>query len=167
MKKGYKRLILFSALLMTILLVNTFVYKIFSSYGIILFLMILIPIFDVFFVIEKDHHRYLNDILFEILMYVISFFLLYYLLGFVVGLVKIPNYYTFDRHEIDFILQIKNKIVPIEVKSNKSTNHISLTRYNEKFKSDVSVRLSMNNLVRDGKILNIPLFLAEYMYALL
>ncbi len=105
MKKGYKRLILFSALLMTILLVNTFVYKIFSSYGIILFLMILIPIFDVFFVIEKDHHRYLNDILFEILMYVISFFLLYYLLGFVVGLVKIPNYYTFEG--------LKNFILPI------------------------------------------------------
>ena len=72
------------------------------------------------------------------------------------------NYYTFDRHEIDFVLQIKNRIIPIEVKSNKSTNNISLTRYNEKFENDFSIRLSMNNLKKDEKILNIPLFLLEY-----
>ena len=73
-----------------------------------------------------------------------------------------PNYYTFDRHEIDFVLQTKNKIIPIEVKSNKSTNNISLTRYNTKFENDISIRFSMNNLSKDGKILNIPLFLIEY-----
>lgn len=41
-----------------------------------------------------------------------------------------PYYYTFDRNEIDFVVQIKNKIIPIEVKSNKTTNHNSLTKYN-------------------------------------
>ena len=75
----------------------------------------------------------------------------------------VPNYYTFDRHEIDFIIQFKNKIIPIEVKSNKTTNNISLTRYNEKNNNELSIRLSMNNLVRDGKILNIPLFLIEFL----
>ncbi|MBP3708031.1 MAG: ATP-binding protein [Clostridia bacterium] len=75
---------------------------------------------------------------------------------------NVPNYFTFDRHEIDFIIQTQNKIIPIEVKSNKSTNNTSLTRFNEKFKSDLSVRLSLNNLVQDGKILNIPLFMIEY-----
>lgn len=73
-----------------------------------------------------------------------------------------PNYYTFDRHEIDFVIQNKNKIIPIEVKSNKSTNNISLTRYNEKYKTDLSIRVSMNNLSKNEKILNIPLFLIEY-----
>ena len=53
-------------------------------------------------------------------------------------------------------------IINIEVKSNKSTNNTSLTRYNEKFKNDLSIRLSMNNLSKDDKILNIPLFLIEY-----
>lgn len=72
------------------------------------------------------------------------------------------NYYTFDRNEIDFVLQTKNKIIPIEVKSNKLTNNISLTKYNEKFDNDFSIRMSMNNLKKDGKILNIPLFLIEY-----
>lgn len=57
----------------------------------------------------------------------------------------------------------KNRIIPIEVKASKLTNNISLTRYNEKFNNDVSIRFSMNNLKKDGKILNIPLFLIEYM----
>ena len=75
----------------------------------------------------------------------------------------VPNYFTFDRHEIDFVIQNKNRIIPIEVKANKSINNVSLTRYNEKFNSDLSIRFSMNNLKKDGKIINIPLFLIEYM----
>lgn len=75
---------------------------------------------------------------------------------------SIPNYFTYDRHEIDFIIQYKNKIIPMEVKSNKSTNNISLTRYNEKYNNDLGIRFSMNNLSKDGKIINIPLFLIEY-----
>lgn len=75
---------------------------------------------------------------------------------------NVPNYFTFDRHEIDFVIQTKNKIIPIEVKSNKSTNNASLTKYNGKFKNDISIRLSLNNLSKDGNVLNIPLFLIEY-----
>lgn len=76
---------------------------------------------------------------------------------------NVPNYFTFDRNEIDFVIQYKNNIVPIEVKSNQSTNNTSLTKYNEKYSKDISVRLSMNNLYKNGKIVNIPLFLIEYM----
>ena len=75
---------------------------------------------------------------------------------------NVPNYFTFDRCEIDFVIQNKNKIIPIEVKSGKSVNNTSLTRYNEKFDDDISVRLSLNNLKIDGKILNVPLYLIEY-----
>ena len=76
---------------------------------------------------------------------------------------NVPNYYTFDRNQIDFVIQRKNKIIPIEVKSNKSAKNISLTKYNEEFKNDLSIRFSMNNLCKDGKIVNIPLFLIEYL----
>lgn len=76
---------------------------------------------------------------------------------------NVPNYFTFDRHEIDFVIQTKNQIIPIEVKSNTSTNNTSLTKYNHQFQNDISIRFSLNNLSRDGKILNIPLFLIEYM----
>ena len=72
------------------------------------------------------------------------------------------NYFTFDRNEIDFLLQTRNKIIPIEVKSNRSTNNTSLTKYNQKYDNDISIRFSMNNLTQNGKVLNIPLFLVEY-----
>ena len=75
----------------------------------------------------------------------------------------VPNYFTFDRHAIDFMMQYENRVIPIEVKANKSLNNVSLTKYNEKFDNNLSVRFSMNNLKKDGKIVNIPLFLIEYM----
>ena len=76
---------------------------------------------------------------------------------------KVPNYFTFDRHEIDFIIQYQNRIIPIEVKSNKSTNNISLTRYNKKYNNDLAIRFSMNNLTKDNNLINIPLFMIEYL----
>lgn len=80
---------------------------------------------------------------------------------------NVPNYFTFDRYEIDFVIQNKNKIIPIEVKSGKTTNNSSLTKYNEKYKTDLSIRLSLNNLVKDEKVLNIPLFMIEYINRIL
>ena len=73
-----------------------------------------------------------------------------------------PNYYTFDRGEIDFIIQRKNKIIPIEVKSDKNTNHNSLTKYNASNDNEIAIRFSLNNLSKDGKIVNIPLYFIEY-----
>lgn len=76
---------------------------------------------------------------------------------------SVPNYFNFDRNEIDFMIQNKNKIIPIEVKSGKSVNNTSLTKYNEKFANEKSIRFSLNNLKFDGKILNIPLYFIEFM----
>ncbi len=72
------------------------------------------------------------------------------------------NYYTFDRYEIDFVIQKNNRIIPIEVKSDKSTNHNSLTKFNAKNDNEFSFRFSLNNLSKDGKIINIPLYFIEY-----
>lgn len=74
-----------------------------------------------------------------------------------------PNYFTFNQYEIDFMIQYKNKIIPIEVKANKGKNHLSLTKYNDANDNDISIRFSLDNLKKDGKILNIPLYLIEYM----
>ena len=68
----------------------------------------------------------------------------------------------FDRHEIDFIIQDKNEIIPIEVKSSENINNVSLTRFNESNENKISVRFSARNLDKSGKILNIPIFMAEY-----
>lgn len=75
----------------------------------------------------------------------------------------VPNYYTFDRNEIDFVIQNKNMIIPIEVKSSYNINHNSLTSFNKSFDNEFSLVFSLNNLKRDGKVINIPLYFIEYM----
>lgn len=92
MKKGYKKLLYFISTIIIILFINILNQNIFSGYRIDIFISVLLIIFNVFFVIEKDHHRYMSDILFEILLYVILYFILFYLLGLVVGLARTHNY---------------------------------------------------------------------------
>ena len=72
------------------------------------------------------------------------------------------HYYTFVRKKIDFVIQYKNNIIPIEVKANVSTNNNSLTKFNKENDNNISIRLSLNNLKQDEKIINIPLYLIEY-----
>ncbi len=73
-----------------------------------------------------------------------------------------PNYYTFDRHEIDFMIQYQNEIIPIEVKASENINNASLTKFNEMSNNKIAVRFSARNLDMSGKIINIPIFMAEY-----
>ena len=79
-----------------------------------------------------------------------------------------PYYFTFDnRYEIDFIIQYQNEIIPIEVKSSENVNNTSLKVYNEINKPKTRVRLSMRNLNKDDNLINIPLFMAEYVSKLI
>ena len=75
---------------------------------------------------------------------------------------KTINYYTFERNEIDFIIQRKNKIIPIEVKAGTNISNINLTKFNEKNNNEIAIRFSGRNLDKSGKVLNIPIFMAEY-----
>ena len=70
-------------------------------------------------------------------------------------------YYDFDRYSLDFMLQHNGKIFPIEVKSSNRSTHASMTNYIANEAPELAIRFSTNNLARDGKILNIPLFLAS------
>lgn len=75
-----------------------------------------------------------------------------------------PYYFTFDnRYEIDFIIQYQNEIIPIEVKSGESVNNTSLKVYNEINAPKTRVRFSMKNLSKDDNLINIPLFMVEYL----
>lgn len=54
-----------------------------------------------------------------------------------------PYYYTFDnRYEIDFIIQHKNEIIPIEVKSSENVNNTSLKIYNQVYNPKTRIRFS-------------------------
>jgi len=54
-------------------------------------------------------------------------------------------------------------MIPIEVKSGKSVNNTSLKVYNEVNKPKTRIRLSMKNLSKDDNLINIPLFMIEYL----
>lgn len=75
---------------------------------------------------------------------------------------KVPNYFSFDRYEVDFVIQTKNEIIPIECKSGKALNSSSLKFYGEKFNPKFKIRTSMQNLNCDGNLINIPLFMIQY-----
>jgi predicted AAA+ superfamily ATPase len=82
-----------------------------------------------------------------------------------------PCYWAVDnpRYEVDFIVQWENEIIPVEVKSDESVKSPSLKKYLEKFgdNSPFGIRFSLKNLRLDGRILNIPLFLADRTEALI
>ena len=76
-----------------------------------------------------------------------------------------PRYWaeTNPPHEVDFIVQWDNWLVPVEVKAETNIRSRSLKIYKEKYSEKVKlcVRLSMGNLKLDGDLLNIPLFMAD------
>lgn len=78
----------------------------------------------------------------------------------------LPRYWSMinPSYEVDFIVQRKNEIFPIEVKAETNTTSKSLKKYKEKYgdKVKLRIRFSMDNLSLDDDMLNIPLFLADY-----
>ncbi|MCL2806298.1 MAG: ATP-binding protein [Treponema sp.] len=69
-------------------------------------------------------------------------------------------YWTNDSAtaEIDFLLQIKGKIIPIEVKSSINLKAKSLVIYREKFQSETEIRTSLANYSQNGSLFDIPLY---------
>ena len=73
-----------------------------------------------------------------------------------------PRYWTSgNQAEVDFLIQVKNDIIPIEVKSDENIRSKSLAVYNELYQPPVRIRYSLKNLKIDDGLLNIPLFIAE------
>ena len=76
-----------------------------------------------------------------------------------------PRYWAENNppHEVDFIVQIGNDVIPIEVKAGKNVESRNLKIYQEKFSEFVKIRVrfSLNNLKFDWNVLNIPLFMAD------
>ena len=70
-----------------------------------------------------------------------------------------PNFYAYAQdREIDFILQYGESIIPIEVKSGENKNAVSFKSYIEKYKPEISVRFSAMEYIKNGSIINIPLY---------
>jgi len=74
-----------------------------------------------------------------------------------------PRYWAEAPHEVDFIIQRENDIIPVEAKAGETVKATSIKRYAKDYESDTPliVRLSMRNLSLDGKFLNVPLFMID------
>jgi len=74
-----------------------------------------------------------------------------------------PRYWkSGNKAEIDFLVQYKNEIIPVEVKSDENVRSKSLAYYRKKFNPQLSVRFSLRNLKQEEGLINIPLFMADY-----
>lgn len=74
----------------------------------------------------------------------------------------IPRYWTSaGKAEVDFLIQHKNEIIPVEVKSDENVRSKSLAFYEKDHDPKLKIRYSMRNLLYRDKLINIPLFLAD------
>ena len=78
-----------------------------------------------------------------------------------------PRYYSDKNGEIDFILQNGTEIIPVETKAGEDKSAPSFKRYIAEKQPKRAIRFSKHNYVTDGRITNIPLYLAGKTTALL
>ena len=77
-----------------------------------------------------------------------------------------PRYWLNEkpRHEVDFLVQSGNSVVPIEVKSGGNVKSPSLNYYRRKYpdRTPLAVRMSLRNLSYEDGVLSLPLYLADH-----
>ncbi len=67
-------------------------------------------------------------------------------------------YFTFNKYEIDFLIKIDGKIIPVEVKSSHRNKSTSLNEYISKYNPDYSIRISSKNFGFENNIKSVPLY---------
>jgi predicted AAA+ superfamily ATPase len=80
-----------------------------------------------------------------------------------------PRYWSDSRYEVDFVIQRENDIIPIEVKAGENVQSTSLKNYCKQYESEtkLAIRFSLKNLSYDGKVLNVPLFMVDFIDSIL
>ena len=68
------------------------------------------------------------------------------------------------RHEVDFLTQVGNDVVPVEVKSGENVKSPSLNYYRRKYPghTPLAMRMSLRNLAYEDGVLSLPLYLADH-----
>ena len=84
-----------------------------------------------------------------------------YVLGEIKSNYNVPITYWSNnagQAEVDFVIQCKNEIIPIEVKAKENLQSKSLKVLAEKYKTKYNVRTSMADYKKNDWITNIPLY---------
>ena len=76
-----------------------------------------------------------------------------------------PHYWTLtgNKAEVDFLVQNGMEILPIEVKAEGNISGQSLKVYQDKYSPTLRLRFSMKNMKVNGNIINIPLFMCDWL----
>jgi predicted AAA+ superfamily ATPase len=61
--------------------------------------------------------------------------------------------------KIDFVTQVEDYVIPIEVKAATNLKAKSLQQYRKDYNPEISVRTSLTNFVINNGLYNIPLYL--------
>ncbi len=80
-----------------------------------------------------------------------------------------PHYWTIsgNKAEVDFLIQDGLDIFPIEVKAEDNISGQSFKVYQDRYNPSLRLRLSLRNLNVNGNIVNIPIFLCDWLKDLL
>lgn len=75
---------------------------------------------------------------------------------------QLPTFYwnSDGKAEVDFVLQIDGKVVPLEVKSGTNVRSRSLNLFMKKYNSPYAIRLSKKNFGFENDIKSVPLYAA-------
>lgn len=75
-------------------------------------------------------------------------------------------YWSADKStaELDFVVQYKNTVFPIEVKAEENLQAKSLKVFHQKYNTPLSVRTSMSDYRKESWLTNIPLYLINCLY---
>lgn len=156
MKKSYTKLIIFNLLLIIVLILNSFIKSILSSFWILsLFLLIAIVLFKIIFGFEKDNHRYIKDIIFNIIIIYLTSFIIYYLFGLIIGFVRTQMHYSING----FINLILPYIVMIIL---KEFLRYQIVTKSEKSKAIMILSISLFTLFDITNNMNISSFNDKY-----
>ncbi len=66
-----------------------------------------------------------------------------------------------NKAEIDFVIQEKSKIIPIEVKADKNGKLKSLIQFNIEKKPQIAFKICTDQLKKEGNLITLPLYLIE------
>lgn len=83
--------------------------------------------------------------------------------------IESPHYWTLqgNKAEVDFLVPHGLDILPIEVKSDERISGKSFAVYDAKYHPSLRLRFSLRNIKRDDNLLNLPIFLADWLKAFL
>lgn len=69
--------------------------------------------------------------------------------------------WTEQNSEIEFLIYLNGRIVPVEVKSGRRTQAKSLQQFLIKYSPELAIKLSTNQFSKTDKIINFPLYLTR------